>query len=338
MCSYQIWRDTAAGVPSSTVSSLGSAAPSSPYAASGQHPQTWPVNESHYSCQQPLTLTYILRDMWGSGFGRVGLSRNPQHVRDYAGRGPGDADPGGLLQRHRHPHHVAAGSAPPAAPATAAPVIGNLCCSRRARSTLAESRTTSKGRAASGCPNTYGCPLVDSVVKGNLPLAVFNQSLARVLYEEQRVRHARLRSDAGRCVCTNPGGVGTRAGRASRATCRPDAAPRRLPIWGRRAVTRRLEKESEEGATLLKNDGNALPITGRDLAGGVLVTGSGAEHTIADPDRRGLDRVHRPRPDQPAATTPGLERRSRRVHVRARRTTLGGAGAHPRRCRTRTRR
>ena len=44
-----------------------------------------------------------------------------------------------------------------------------------------------------------------------------------------------------------------------------------------------VEKYSEEGATLLKNDGNALPLTASDLAGGILVTGSSANHTVADP-------------------------------------------------------
>jgi beta-glucosidase len=44
-----------------------------------------------------------------------------------------------------------------------------------------------------------------------------------------------------------------------------------------------VERMSEEGATLLKNDGDALPITSGDLSGGILVTGSSANHTVADP-------------------------------------------------------
>ena len=40
---------------------------------------------------------------------------------------------------------------------------------------------------------------------------------------------------------------------------------------------------SEEGAVLLKNDARHLPITNADLRGGILVTGPGAEYTIADP-------------------------------------------------------
>ena len=65
MCSYQIWQDTSTTLPS-TVSSLSGTAPLSPYATAGSNPQTWPLNESHYSCEQPLTLTYALRDLWGS--------------------------------------------------------------------------------------------------------------------------------------------------------------------------------------------------------------------------------------------------------------------------------
>ena len=44
-----------------------------------------------------------------------------------------------------------------------------------------------------------------------------------------------------------------------------------------------VERMAEEGATLLKNNGNVLPITHSDLSGGILVTGSSANHTIADP-------------------------------------------------------
>ena len=64
MCSYQIWQDTSTSLPS-TVPALASTYPVSPY-SQGETPQTWPLNESHFSCEQPLTLTYALRDLWGS--------------------------------------------------------------------------------------------------------------------------------------------------------------------------------------------------------------------------------------------------------------------------------
>src|ERR1700735_1833254 len=61
MCSYQIWQDTSTTLPSS-VPALSTTAPLSPYATAGQSPQTWPLDESHYSCEQPLTLTHDLED------------------------------------------------------------------------------------------------------------------------------------------------------------------------------------------------------------------------------------------------------------------------------------
>ena len=53
-------------------------------------------------------------------------------------------------------------------------------------------------------------------------------------------------------------------------------------ISGDAAVT---EAEGEEGAVLLKNNNNTLPISQSDLSGGVAVTGPGAEYQIAAPAR-----------------------------------------------------
>jgi len=61
MCSYQILRDTSTHLPT-TVSSLTQP---SPFQA-GLTPATWPLNESHYACEQPLLLNYVLRDLWHS--------------------------------------------------------------------------------------------------------------------------------------------------------------------------------------------------------------------------------------------------------------------------------
>lgn len=67
MCSYQIWQDTSPDLPA-TAPVLNPTAPLSPWATAGQAAslQTWPLDESHYSCEQPLTLSYALRDLWGS--------------------------------------------------------------------------------------------------------------------------------------------------------------------------------------------------------------------------------------------------------------------------------
>src|SRR3954453_22351852 len=61
MCSYQLLRDTSTHLPAS-VSSLTQP---SPFQA-GLTPATWPLNESHYACEQPLLLNYVLRDLWHS--------------------------------------------------------------------------------------------------------------------------------------------------------------------------------------------------------------------------------------------------------------------------------
>ena len=89
MCSYQLWQDTATTLPAS-VPTLASTYPVSPYGTSAQ--QTWPLDESHQSCEQPLTLTYALtRPVGVKGDGRVRLRRRVQHRGDQPGRGPGDA-------------------------------------------------------------------------------------------------------------------------------------------------------------------------------------------------------------------------------------------------------
>ena len=78
--------------------------------------------------------------------------------------------------------------------------------------------------------------------------------------------------------CTNPGGVG---GDRTGAANLPDGGDGQLGTkTGDAAV---VERYSEEGATLLKNDDHALPLTTADLAGGILVTGANANHTVADP-------------------------------------------------------
>ena len=57
MCSYQLWQDTATTLPASE-STLAATYPLSPYGTSSE--QTWPLDELHQSCEQPLTLTYAL--------------------------------------------------------------------------------------------------------------------------------------------------------------------------------------------------------------------------------------------------------------------------------------
>jgi hypothetical protein len=122
------------------------------------------------------------------------------------------------------------------------------------------------------------------VTQGNLPLSVFNQSLARILYEEQRFGMLGCDQTPVAASCTNPGGVGAeRDGLAPLPTGPSSGATPTADLGTKSGDAAVSEKESEEGAVLLKNDSSALPITQSDLTGGVLVTGPGAEYTIADP-------------------------------------------------------
>src|SRR4029077_2183216 len=50
----------------------------SPYASATDNPQTWPLDESHFSCEQPLSMSYVLRGLWGSA-AMVGTDYPAQH-------------------------------------------------------------------------------------------------------------------------------------------------------------------------------------------------------------------------------------------------------------------
>src|SRR3954453_23266358 len=60
MCSYQLLRDPSSHLPGN-VSSLNQPSPFGTVA-----PPTWNLNESHFACEQPLLLNYVLRDLWHS--------------------------------------------------------------------------------------------------------------------------------------------------------------------------------------------------------------------------------------------------------------------------------
>src|SRR5262249_45515074 len=125
---------------------------------------------------------------------------------------------------------------------------------------------------------------------GVVPLSVFNQSVARTLYQEQRFGMLGCDPTPGP-TCTNPGGVPSAANPS--ALDRSGTAP--IPLGPTSGATptadlgtqagdaAMVEKYSEEGATLLKNDDHVLPLTCADVNGGILVTGWNAQHTVADP-------------------------------------------------------
>ena len=105
MCSYQIWRDTSTNP--ALADPIATLTWPSPYANPGENPQTWPLNESHFSCEQPLSLTpRAPRDVGLGGDGRHRLPGAALDLGDLRGHGAGDADDQrlhGRRQRHQRP-------------------------------------------------------------------------------------------------------------------------------------------------------------------------------------------------------------------------------------------
>jgi beta-glucosidase len=283
MCSYQIWQDTSTTLPSS-VSSLSATAPLSPYATAGQNPQTWPLDESHYSCEQPLTLTYALRDLWGSK-AMVGSDYPATHSTSAILQGEDQEQPttNGYFSDSNSLSTTSSGgfSGPP----SAFDATGDTCAdaSGNAESCATPGAVHVAGVPGSGCPAT-GCTLVQAVANGSVPLSVFNQALATMLYQEQRFGMLGCDQTPIAATCTNPGGInGDRTGTAPLPTGPAHGATPTADLGTKNGDAAVVEKMSEEGAVLLKNSGSALPISKSDLRGGILVTGPGAEYTIADP-------------------------------------------------------
>ncbi|HEU5213852.1 MAG TPA: glycoside hydrolase family 3 C-terminal domain-containing protein [Gaiellaceae bacterium] len=291
MCSYQIWRDTSTNPALvNPISALASGP--SPYANPGENPETWPLDESHFSCEQPLSLNHVLRGTWGSA-ALVGSDYPATHSTSaitngmdqemptqngFLAGGNGTADPTGSTCAYYvgNPGGFTAGLWDPNCTSDSAH-IGGLPNGFQGGSTSAgcPAPTAATGAGAAG-----GCTLNAAVNGGVLPLSVFNQSAARILYQLERFGMLGCDPIPGP-TCTNPGGVG--ADRTGTANL-PDGPTSGAPLLGtKNGDAAIVERYSEEGATLLKNDGNALPLTPADLAGGVFVTGSSANHTVADP-------------------------------------------------------
>lgn len=287
MCSYQLWRDTSTNPAlAKSISALSATSPLSPYMKPGENPQTWPLNQSHYSCEQPLSLTQVLHNTWGSQ-ALVGSDYPATHSTSgslqgedqemptqngfFAG-GNGNNDPTGSTCAYTTAavNHTPGDAAPCDAVDDPVSHIGGV-------------PNHYQGSSGTGCPaptsttSAGGCTLNAAEANSALPLSVFNQSLARILYEEQRF--GMLGCDPEPTAsCTNPGGVGT--DRSGTAPLPPGGDGQLGTKYGDAAV---VEKYSEEGGTLLKNDNHTLPLTSVDLAGGILVAGSSANHLVADP-------------------------------------------------------
>ncbi len=283
MCSYQIWQDTSSTLPS-TVSSLSGTAPVSPYATAGQNPQTWPLSESHYSCEQPLTLTYALRDLWGS-VAMVGSDYPATHSTSAIFQGEDQEQPttNGYFSDSNSLSTTSGGGF--FGPPSAFDPTGDTCsdASGNAVSCSAPNAVRVAGVPGTGCPAT-GCTLVQAVANGSVPLSLFNQGLAMMLYQEQRFGMLGCDQTPVAASCTNPGGIkGDRSGNALLPTGPAHGATPAADQGTKNGDAAVAELMSEEGAVLLKNDAGTLPITRSDLGGGIMVTGPGAEYTIADP-------------------------------------------------------
>ncbi len=267
MCSYQIWKDTSTHLPS-TVSTLSQI---SPFQAGSLISPTWNLNESHFSCEQPLILNYVLRSLW--------------HSQAFVGSDyPATHSTSGILQGEDQEMPTTNGffSADAGNPAT--DPTGSTCGDATGQTQVSCSTAGAVhagGIPGTGCP-VNGCKLVDAVMNGSVPLAVFNQSLARILYQEQRFGILGCNQTPVSSLCTNPGGVGSdRSGTANLPAGASSGSPVLGTFNGDAAI---VERMSEEGATLLKNDGSTLPLDSSSLNDGdVLVTGANANHTVADP-------------------------------------------------------
>ena len=280
MCSYQLWRDTSTNLPGP----VPALTQPSPFGTSAV--MTWPLNESHFSCEQPLSLDYVLRDMWGSK-ALVGSDYPATHSTSAIVQGEDQEMPtqAGYFSANDALSTTSGGGfgGPPSAfdptGSTCADASGNYePCTAADAVHVAGIPNNFQGSGGSGCPNTFGCTLVTSVVDGNLPLSLFNQSLARILYQEQRFGMLGCNDSPPAASCKNPGGVGSdRTGTALLPTGSTGQLGTQV---GDDAI---VERMAEEGATLLKNDNGALPITSSDLSGGIFVTGSSANHNVADP-------------------------------------------------------
>jgi beta-glucosidase len=271
MCSYQLWRDTSTNLPGP----VPALTQPSPFGTSAV--MTWPLNESHFSCEQPLSLDYVLRGMWGSK-ALVGSDYPATHSTSGMVQGEDQEMPTqtGFFSANAT---LTAGQQVDATGSTCADATGNYePCSTTGAAHVGGIPNNFQGSGGSGCTNTYGCTLVNAVFQGNLPVSLFNQSLARILYQEERFGMLGCNDSPPAASCKNPGGVGSdRTGTALLPTGSTGQLGTQV---GDDAI---VERMGEEGATLLKNDSGALPITSSDLSGGILVTGSSANHNVADP-------------------------------------------------------
>ena len=162
------------------------------------------------------------------------------------------------------------------------------------------------------------------MLNGVVPLSVFNQALARVLYQEERF--GMLGCDPyPTAMCTSPGGIGSdRSGNALLPTGPASGASPATDLGTESGDAGVAELTSEEGSVLFKNDNRAagsgaeLPIRSSDLTAGNVALDRrrrGVRGRLTEP--RGLAGLPGPDRDQPADDARHAERAPGRVRQRA---------------------
>ena len=271
MCSYQKFRD-ASPYLNKEVDTLSRASP-----FPGTSTRSWRLNEAHFACENPLLLTYVLRDLWASE-AFVASDYGAVHSANGFIQGDDREDPSETYFAGENPEGVEGTTdlGLDTTSSTCADAIGNSI------SCTASEAVHTAGIPGPGCP-AKGCSVVNAVANGTIPLSVFNQALARVLYQEERFGF--LGCDNTNTNCANPGGMGSdRSGRAPLLDGPTIGPPELGTKNGDAAIAERI---AEEGAVLLKNVGEALPISADDLKKGIAISGPGAEYLVANPNNEG---------------------------------------------------
>ena len=219
------------------------------------------------------------------GDGRLRLPGHAQHQCHLPGRGPGAADHHRLLQRQQQPEHQLGRRVLRAS-------VGVRRDRRHLRRRRGQRRVLLGRRARSTWPACPGPAARPPAARWCRP---WPTARCRCRCSTRRWPRCSTRSSGSACsAATRPrsrpaaptpaGSTATRTGNAPLPTGPAHGATPTADLGTKNGDAAVVEKMSEEGAVLLKNDAGTLPITRSDLSGGgVLVTGPGAEYTIADP-------------------------------------------------------
>ena len=276
MCSYQKFRDASPFLDKD----METLSQPSPFA--GGSTRTWRLNEVHYACENPLLLTYVLRTLWGS---KAFVASDYGGVHSSSGFLQGDdrEDPTEQYFGSINPEGTNGSSDVGLAPSS------STCADAKGAKISCDLLTAVRVAGVPGpdCPTT-GCAVANAVANGSIPLPVFNQALARVLYQEERF--GLLGCDNATSDCKNPGGMGT--DRSGLSPLRDGAMTGPPELGTKNGDAAIAERVAEEGAVLLKNDHGTLPITGEALRRGIAVSGPGAEYVVANPNNEGSAGFH----------------------------------------------